>query len=174
MSEQTQVCKDCGKELPLDNFYRHSGANSVYRKECKACALIKMKQRIARLKLDPVWVEKRKKMYRERARGRTALRKGNTFEQRRRYRLNHNRLFPEQHSIRTFCKRLPKIPGMHNHHWSYREEHCRDIIRLPTLQHGLVHRFTIYDQEQRMYRRMDGSLIDSREAALSYYATLKD
>lgn len=32
----------------------------------------------------------------------------------------------------------------------------------------------VYDQERMMYRRMDGTLIDSREAAIAYYATLKD
>ena len=42
------------------------------------------------------------------------------------------------------------------------------------MQHALVHRYTTYDQERKMYRRMDGSLIDSRESAIAYYSTLKD
>jgi len=60
------------------------------------------------------------------------------------------------------------------HHWSYLKQHRLDVLSLTTMQHALVHRHTIYDQERMMYRRLDGTLIDSREAAIAYYATLKD
>lgn len=82
--------------------------------------------------------------------------------------------YPEKHVARRACQMLPRNAGFNNHHWSYNEEHRTDVIVLTCALHALAHRFMIYDQERMMYRRLDGTLIDSREAAIAYYATLKD
>jgi hypothetical protein len=38
------------------------------------------------------------------------------------------------------------------HHWSYNEEHYKDVIELEPKTHAFLHRYINYDQEQMMYR----------------------
>jgi hypothetical protein len=95
------------------------------------------------------------------------------YEQLKRANLQAKLRFPEKYAIRGFCIKLPKRDGMDNHHWSYNKDHATDIIRLKIKDHAFVHRFMIYDQERMMYRKPDGTLIDSREAAIAYYKSLK-
>jgi hypothetical protein len=50
------------------------------------------------------------------------------------------------------------------HHWSYNEEHASDIIWLTKKHHNKAHRFIVYDQERKMYRRYDNNiLLDTKE-----------
>ncbi len=50
------------------------------------------------------------------------------------------------------------------HHWSYNEEHYKDVIWLNQKQHMKSHRFIVYDQERKMYRRCDNNeLLDTKE-----------
>jgi hypothetical protein len=50
------------------------------------------------------------------------------------------------------------------HHWSYNEEHFKDVIWLTKKEHMKGHRFIIYDQERKMYRRIDtNELLDTKE-----------
>ncbi len=59
---------------------------------------------------------------------------------------------------------MKKKEGYHLHHWSYKPEHQLDVIELTSEHHYIVHRHTIYDQEQMMYRTKDGVLLDSKES----------
>lgn len=59
--------------------------------------------------------------------------------------------------------------GAEKHHWSYNEEHYKDVIWLSKKQHMKGHRFIIYDQERMMYRRYDNNvLLDTKEAHESF------
>lgn len=170
--EGTQVCKKCGRILILVDFPKCSTATNGHAGRCKACKSSENKNRLEALKKDPIWVEKEKRRDREQKRGRKN--KSETTEQRRKYRNRWLKLFPEKYAAMNAFQLIPKVKGRCNHHWSYNKAHHKDVIVLTTMRHGLVHRFMTYDQERMMYRRMDGSLIDSREAAITYYATLKD
>ena len=61
------------------------------------------------------------------------------------------------------------IKDNHLHHWSYNEEHHKDVIEITPKQHAKAHRFIVYDQERMMYRRFDNNiLLDTREAHESF------
>jgi hypothetical protein len=66
------------------------------------------------------------------------------------------------------AQRLPKKEGTHNHHWSYRKEHYKDIINVDIPTHNKIHVITIYDQERQLYRTISGILLDSRESYILY------
>ena len=174
MSEQTQVCNKCFKEFPLSYFGKQPRMKNGHSKQCKGCIYEATKQRRALNRLDPVLLERQRRIIREDGRKHRAKYKDTMTEQKKQSTLKSRQRYPEKHLARRACQRLPMSKGFSNHHWSYCEEHRKGVIVLTTAQHFLAHRFMVYDQERMMYRRMDGSLIDSREAAIAYYATLKD
>jgi hypothetical protein len=124
--------------------------------------------------LDTAWRERQKVRCREKSRRARGREKTPNYESNKRKSVEHNKRFPEKVAARNASRVLKKSREMALHHWSYLKQHRLDVLSLTTMQHALVHRHTIYDQERMMYRRLDGTLIDSREAAIAYYATLKD
>ena len=40
---KTKICKKCGRELPLDNFYKDNGCKDGYKSTCKECTKKKYK-----------------------------------------------------------------------------------------------------------------------------------
>ena len=53
--------------------------------------------------------------------------------------------------------------GMQCHHWSYQDRHWLDVIFLTKDDHALLHRYLQFDEESRMYRNLDGVLLDEKE-----------
>lgn len=71
--------------------------------------------------------------------------------------------FPEKRLANQRAQKIKEL-GKENHHWSYMEAHWLDVIFLTPKEHGKAHRFISYDQERRMYRRIDtGELLDTRD-----------
>lgn len=44
---------------------------------------------------------------------------------------------------------------------------------LSKTDHMKLHRYMVYDQERRMYRRIDGVLLDTKDKHLEYYNRIK-
>lgn len=62
----------------------------------------------------------------------------------------------------------PQTKGNHLHHWSYNIEHAKDVIELSIKDHATAHRFMVYDQERKMYRKLTGELLDTKEGHENY------
>ena len=62
----------------------------------------------------------------------------------------------------------PEIKGNNLHHWSYNEEHWKDVIELSVENHNIAHRYITYDQERMMYRNLSGILLDTKESHIEY------
>ena len=57
----------------------------------------------------------------------------------------------------------------HLHHWSYNEEHYKDVIHITESDHNRLHRFMIYDQERKKYRISSSmELLDTREKHIEF------
>ena len=78
--------------------------------------------------------------------------------------------YPEKRISRNYISHLKtSVEGNHLHHWSYNEEHYKDVIEVTEKEHNKAHRFLIYDQERFMYRRTDTfELLDTRERHEQY------
>lgn len=183
-------CIRCGEAKGLSHFYKHKAMADGHLNKCSFCCKKEAKEREEKLRQNPEWVEKekergRKKYYRlgykEKSRIDVLKRKEKgTYKKPLVDKLKNkeaiNRYaekYPEKANARVKSQRLkPKIKGNELHHWSYNEEHYKDVIELNIADHNLVHRKTIYDQERMMYRTLDGVLLDTKEAAIEYYKTL--
>jgi translation elongation factor EF-Ts len=146
--------------------------------KCKACAKSDTKKRIDDLSSNPEWVESERKRGRE---------KYYRLGYREKYHIpappkhiipqtksesikKYIKKYPEKYKAKIASQRMRKFDkGYHLHHWSYNEQHYKDVIELSPKHHAKAHRFIVYDQERMMYRRCDNNiLLDTREAHESF------
>jgi hypothetical protein len=159
-------CFKCKQDKPLDDFYKHPKMSDGYLNKCKDCAKKDVSDRVSILKNDSDWIEN------ERERGREKhhrLYKGRNL-QHKESKLNWKIKYPEKKSATIACQYLEKeFEGAERHHWSYNEQHYKDVIWLTKKEHMKGHRFLVYDQERMMYRRYDtNELLDTKEIHLEF------
>jgi hypothetical protein len=161
----TKVCFKCKTDKPLSEYYVHKQMGDGHLNKCKSCTKSDVKKRSDDLLSDPKWVES------ERKRGRDKYHKY-------KYKkpnppgvyIKHKNKYPEKFKARSASQHIKVMgKGNHLHHWSYNEEHYKDVIELTPKHHAKAHRFIVYDQERMMYRRFDNNiLLDTREAHESF------
>lgn len=159
-------CFKCNLVKDLAGFYKHPQMKDGHLNKCIECTKNDVSEREIELKKDPNWIDK------ERLRGRLKYHK---FK----YKSNKNKKknmelyylkYPEKKDARNNISKIKRnIYGSHLHHWSYNKEHFKDVIELNPKDHAKAHRFIVYDQERKMYRRYDNNvLLDSKESHLEF------
>ena len=172
--EHTKVCFKCEIEQPITEFYKHAKMEDGHLNKCKNCTKKDTKEREKILRSNPEWVEKEKKRAREKYHrlGYKDLHKS-TPEQSRLSTIKFRSKYPEKYKAHSAAQLLPCKKGNQLHHWSYNEEHHKDVIELSVSDHALLHRNMIYDQERMMYRNINGILLDTKESHIELLNKLK-
>ena len=156
-----KVCFKCGTEKPLTEFYKHKEMADGHLNKCKSCAKSDVKGKYVENVKDANFILK------ERKRGRQKYHRlyEGTGKAKPENNARYNIKFPEKYLAKLASGKIKKpFDGAEKHHWSYNEEHYKDVIWLSKRQHMKAHRFIIYDQEQMMYRRYDNNvLLDTKE-----------
>lgn len=167
--ELSKICFKCNIEKPLNEYYKHQQMGDGHLNKCKDCTKSDTKKRYDELLKDPNWVEKEHKRHREKYYRLGYKEKHKpTNEQKRKIINRYFEKYPEKKNAKTRSSHLNKGLG-HNHHWSYNEEHYKDVINLSIKDHAKAHRFLFYDQERKMYRRIDtNELLDTKEKHLEW------
>lgn len=156
-------CFKCGKVLPLENFYRHPKMGDGHLGKCKDCTKLDAKTHYALKCQDKAFV------WQERARGREkAKRLG--YVSCKKYKPRNHKQLSQMFARNKVARELdPCEAGFHYHHWSYQKQDAIDVFKLTVQDHMRVHRYMVYDEDQLRYRRLDGMLLDTRDASQRYY-----
>ena len=158
-------CFKCLEVKPLGDFYRHKAMADGRLNKCKVCTRKDVKEREEELRFNTEWVEREKERQREKYYRLGYKDKHKPSRDQKRSTINrYNEKYPEKYKAKTAVNRFPKRKGYHLHHWSYREEHHKDVIELPHKDHSKIHRFMTYCENTYKYFRNDtGELLSTRE-----------
>ena len=175
--ENKKICFKCNAEKPLSDYYKHKKMGDGHLGKCKECTKKDVDEREKILRQDPEWVEKEKIRAREKyfRLGYKGLHKP-TAEKKKESMAKYRKKYPEKLAAKiAMGKTKPQVKGNELHHWSYNQEHYKDVIELSVLDHNKAHRYMVYDPERKMYRRADNNiLLDTRESHIEFINSLKE
>lgn len=161
-----KICFKCNIRKPLTDYYKHKAMGDGYINKCKDCTKVDAKNRTEELSKDNDWKEK------ERTRGRDKYRRlyAGTGKAKPDIVKKYNLKFPEKLKAKNKSQKMKKpFDGAEAHHWSYNDEHFKDVLWLSKKDHMKSHRFIVYDQERKMYRTHDTNiLLDTKEQHEKY------
>lgn len=147
-------CFKCGRKKELTDFYPHPQMADGHLNKCKRCNKKDSINDYKRKSNDIEWKES------ERTRGREKYRRlyTGTGKAKPENNFRYSRKYPEKkRAIGGSHGLKPPMPGLEKHHWSYNDEHFKDVVWLTKKHHMKAHRFLVYDQEHKMYRRFDSN-----------------
>lgn len=172
-----KICFKCNVDKPLDQYYKHKQMGDGHLNKCIECTKSDVKIREQKLFLNPEWHQQEKKRHRDKYYRLGYKEKHKpTYEEKKAIIARYNEKYPEKKKARVAIGHLKtEIAGNHFHHWSYNNEHFKDVIELTEVQHNKLHRYMIYDQERKMYRRSDNhELLDTKELHFSYFKEIEN
>lgn len=158
----SKKCFKCGQTKLLTDFYKHAQMKDGHLNKCKDCTKKCVSEKYCENIQNSEFVEK------ERKRGRDKFHRlysGVVVKHDYAVTIRYRKKYPEKEKAKMASANLKnQFEGAEAHHWSYNEVHYKDVIWLNKKDHMKGHRFIVYDQERKMYRRCDtNELLDTKQ-----------
>lgn len=160
-----KTCFKCNTEKPLSEFYKHKQMGDGHLNKCKDCTKKDVSEALNYKMKDPEFREAERARHRGKyyRLGYKDLHKPSPEAKKKamdRYKLK----YPEKVKAKYYSQHIKKSdPSNELHHWSYNEQHYKDVIELSRKDHNTIHRFLKYDKPTKMYRTRSGDLLNTRE-----------
>lgn len=163
-------CFKCEELKLLSEFYKHAGNSDGHLNKCKSCTKNDTKLRFNKLSLNDEWLDLERARHREKYYRLEYKEKHKpSNEIRERNMKKYYDKYPEKKKAKSSMGNMKCLNKTNEfHHWSYNDEHFKDVIELNFKIHKLVHRFIKYDQSFKMYRDRLGNLLDTKEKHQQY------
>jgi len=141
MSNIQKICKDCKSTYPISDFPKTKNTKSGHINVCYRCERIRYNIRASR----------------------------KSKELKNKISATYKSKYPEKRKAVNALKRVVKKVGHNLHHWSYNREHFKDCIELTVHNHNIIHKHLLYDENSKMYRRIDTmDLLNTKELHIEY------
>lgn len=162
-----KTCICCGGNKDEDEFYDHPKMADGKLNKCKSCCKNQSTVRYNNLIKTNGFLESERKRRREKYRRYKKREKATAKEW-----IKNN---PEKMRAKHSAQRIKKVNNTNqNHHWSYRNEHTKDVIELSTSDHVRLHRGMVYDKKEKMYRTISGTLLNSKQSHIDLLKQIKN
>ena len=158
----TKKCFKCSLEKPTTEFYKHKAMADGLIGKCKDCAKSDTKKRSDVLQLDEDWIEKERARNREKYRRLYYKEKKKEWDKDKPWR-SDGRFINVRRDLKVAKNKRTQL-----HHWSYNEQHFKDVFHMDIKQHRQAHMYIELDLDLRMYRDSNGVLLNTRESHRRY------
>ena len=166
-------CFKCKQIKDLSSFYAHPKMGDGLLGKCKECTKSDSKNRYHAKIVDENFKQSERDRTRERYHRLEYRKKFKPSKTKKKEIISrYNAKYPEKYKCKILSKRIIKLNGVNQHHWSYNIEHAKDTILLSIKDHNTAHRFLKYDQSMKMHRTLTGEILDTKEKHISYLLSL--
>lgn len=163
--ETTKKCFKCGRELPLDQFYKHKRMSDGHLNKCIDCTKKDEHERYAKKSQDEAWMEK------ERARGREKYERlgyKNSSCNNKIRKINNL----EPNTSEALRKKGYDTSGKEAHHWNYNEP--KSVFLLSKSAHKRIHQYIVVNYDDKFCYTKDGEKLDTIGKAKTYFKSVLD
>jgi hypothetical protein len=159
-----KICFKCKIEKGVSDFYKHKAMKDGHLNKCIECTKKDVEKRYFSKIEDPDFVEK------ERERGREKYKRLNYKENQKIQKAK----FPWKNEgvLKNLNKKLKVEKGFECHHWSYNDNHLTDVFILNRRDHKKVHKYLVLDIEKRMFKTIEGMLLNTKELHEEYISKI--